>query len=114
MNPNNSYQSRLQGMALGNPQDPVSIGSYRFHLIFDSMKSAIDNIDILAPEISPTIVTTLDRPNMYLVYDPAIRNKCWVQWEYWQYVKCEIGYYGNNYFLFGNGKHFEVLPSKID
>ena len=116
-NPKNSYSSRIQGMDVGDKKPPVNIGSYNYHLMFDDMEIGEKLINLFAPIDSPTIVTVDIRPNMYLEYDPnkpAGTQYKYVSWQYWHYVTIVNGFYGNNYYLFGNGKVFTTLPPLVD
>lgn len=116
-NPINSVTSRIQGMQIGNLVKPKSIGLYRYHMMFDNMDSAWKLIGMFAPTDHPTLVTTKTRPNMYLLYDPTSsleEHRKWIEWSYNEYATIENGYYGNNYFIFGSGKVFNVLPQIID
>lgn len=104
-------------MQPGNPVKPSQVGSYRYHMMFDSMDSAWKLINLFAPSDNPVVVTTHTRPNMYLIYDPTSPlddSRKWVDWKYNEYIHVENGYYGTNYFIFGNGKVFHEIPNLID
>lgn len=117
MNPTNSITTRIKGMSPGNPMKPVSIGKFKYHLRFHEMNDAYLNYKLFAPKDGKSIITTTTRSNMFLVYDPSKDeniNTAWKSWKYYEYAECESGYYGNKYFIFGNGKYMHNLPETIN
>jgi hypothetical protein len=117
----------------GIQREPVLVGQYKYHFTFKNMDEAYRIIEHMGPKDEPSVITTGDRPSMYLVYNPnslvqpGPDDKMIVDdpnynptkltfhsWNYWDYIKCGMGYWGTEYFLFGNGKVFPVVPSYID
>lgn len=114
-NPTNSVSSRLHGLSPANPQPPKYIGSFKYHLTFDSMNDAWDLVPIILKNDGNAIITTNSRPNMMLRYTPNLPYSLeWVEWKYYEYAEVECGYYGTNYYLFGSGKVFRTLPDMAE
>lgn len=112
----NSVSSRIDGMQIGNKQVPKQIGTYKYHFKFKKMEDGYQLMKLVAPNDQPSIVTTEDRPNQYLVYNPndPKNELTYHSWSYWEYATCENGYYGLNYYLFGSGKITNSIPDMID
>lgn len=117
-NPVNSYSSRIHGLMIGASMAPIIVGNYKYHLKFDSMEEASQIFREFVRDDHPTIITADTRPNLFLVYDPAVTVKTlpieWLSWKYFHCARIQFGYYGTDYYLFGSGKIFRELPEQVD